>query len=45
MGPRKGFSRMFNSQAEYMMILNLGEPKLIEAINLDVYYVSILFYS
>jgi hypothetical protein len=26
-GSQRGFSRMFSSQAEYMMILNLNEPK------------------
>lgn len=38
-GPQRGFSRMFNSQAEYMMILNKNEPKQLSSVVLDVFYV------
>ena len=39
-GPQRGFSRMFNSQAEYMMILNQNEPKQLSSVVLDVFYVT-----
>ena len=40
-GPERGFSRVFSSQAEYMMVLNLNEPKALPNMNLDVIYVSL----
>ena len=39
--PQKGISRMLSSSAEYIMFLNVNEPKLIPSISLDVIYVLI----
>ena len=36
---RGGISRMINTQAEYIMVLNANEPKMISQMNLDVIYV------
>jgi FlaG/FlaF family flagellin (archaellin) len=40
--PQGGLRRMINNsgKTEYIMILNLNEPKVIPSINLDVIYVS-----
>ncbi len=34
---------MFSSQAEYMMVLNLNEPKQLSPISLDVIYGQVNF--
>jgi hypothetical protein len=42
--PQGGFRRMISNsgKTEYIMILNLNEPKVIPSINLDVIYVRLL---